>query len=130
MKQQNWQRIFLVIEPGLLICFMTCDSINQDGESYSMTLTKNDLKEAVLSQNDLTKNQAANVVDNLIEFIKSTLEDGEKVLISGFGKFEVKEKKSRRGRNPATGNNLILDGRRIVTFKCSDVLRRKLNNEK
>jgi integration host factor subunit alpha len=95
-----------------------------------MTVTKNDLREAVLSKTDLTKNQAANVVDNLIELIKSRLEDGEKVLIPGFGKFEVKEKRSRRGRNPATGNDLILDGRRIVTFRCSDVLRRKLNNER
>jgi integration host factor subunit alpha len=95
-----------------------------------MTLTKNDLREAVLSKSDLTRSQAAHVVDNLIEIIKCTLEDGEKVLISGFGKFEIKEKKSRRGRNPATGNDLILDGRRIVTFKSSDVLRLKLNNEK
>ena len=94
-----------------------------------MTLTKNDLREAVLSRTDLTKNQAGTVVDNLIELIKSTLENGEKVLISGFGKFEVKEKQSRRGRNPATGNDLVLDGRRIVTFRCSDVLRRKLNHE-
>jgi integration host factor subunit alpha len=95
-----------------------------------MTLTKNDLREAVVSKTDLTKNEAATVVDTLIELLKSTLEDGDKVLISGFGKFEVKKKESRRGRNPATGNDLILDGRRIVTFKCSDVLRRKLNNEK
>jgi integration host factor subunit alpha len=59
--------------------------------------------------------------------MKNTLEEGEDVMISGFGKFEVKVKDSRRGRNPATGNDLILDARRIVTFKCSGILREKMN---
>ncbi|MGD8762596.1 MAG: HU family DNA-binding protein, partial [Desulfobacteraceae bacterium] len=57
------------------------------------------------------------------------LEKGEDVLISGFGKFCVKEKKERRGRNPATGNDMILDGRRVVTFRCSHLLRAKINGE-
>ena len=63
----------------------------------------------------------------MLETIKKTLENGEDVLISGFGKFLVKEKNERRGRNPATGNNLILDARRLVTFKCSGKLREKIN---
>jgi integration host factor subunit alpha len=95
-----------------------------------MTLTKNDLREALYVKTDLTKKQAADVVENLIDLIKCTLEQGEKVLISGFGKFDVIEKNPRRGRNPMTGDDLTLDGRRLVTFRCSDVLRRKLNGKK
>ncbi|MFO8088884.1 MAG: integration host factor subunit alpha [Desulfatiglandaceae bacterium] len=95
-----------------------------------MTLTKNDLREALYVKTDLTKKQAAGAVENLVELIKCTLEQGEKVLISGFGKFDVIEKNPRRGRNPASGTDLMLDGRRIVTFRCSDVLRRKVNKGK
>jgi integration host factor subunit alpha len=95
-----------------------------------MTLTKNDLSEAIYLKSDLTKKQAGDVVEDLIELIKCTLEQGEKVLVSGFGKLDVKEKNPRRGRNPMTGGDLTVDGRRIVTFRCSDVLRRKLNGEK
>jgi len=95
-----------------------------------MTLTKNDLREAIYLKSELTKKQAGDVVENLIELIKCTLEQGEKVLISGFGKFDVIEKNPRRGRNPMTGADLTLEGRRLVTFRCSDVLRRKLNGKK
>jgi integration host factor subunit alpha len=63
----------------------------------------------------------------LLEIIKGTLEKSEDVLISGFGKFCVKNKKQRRGRNPATGDDLLLRERRVVTFKCSGKLRKKLN---
>jgi len=66
-------------------------------------------------------------VETSLEFIKSTLASGEDVLISGFGKFEVRDKGSRRGRSPQTGEALTLDGRRVVTFKPSGVLRKKLN---
>ncbi len=95
-----------------------------------MALTKNDMRDALHVKTDLTKKQAADVVENLIELIKCTLEQGEKVLISGFGKFDVKEKNPRRGRNPVTGDDLTVHDQRIVTFKCSDVLRRKLNKVK
>jgi integration host factor subunit alpha len=61
--------------------------------------------------------------------MKSTLEKGEDVLISGFGKFCVKQKKQRRGRNPATGADLILKERKVVTFKCSGKLRNKINSQ-
>jgi integration host factor subunit alpha len=68
------------------------------------------------------------VIEGLIEIIKKTLENGEDVLISGFGKFCVKNKRERRGRNPATGQDLILDKRKVVTFKCSGKLREKINS--
>jgi integration host factor subunit alpha len=63
-----------------------------------------------------------------IELIKGKLEKGEDVLISGFGKFCVMEKGERRGRNPATGQDLMLAPRRVVTFKCSGKLRERINN--
>jgi integration host factor subunit alpha len=69
------------------------------------------------------------IIESLLEIIKQRLESGEDVLISGFGKFCVKEKKARRGRNPATGSDLVLRARQIVTFKCSGKLRNKINAE-
>ena len=94
-----------------------------------MTLTKNDL---VASVNELgfTKKKSVEIIETLIEIMKGTLEKGEDVLISGFGKFCVKDKNSRRGRNPATGSDLILRERKVVTFKCSGKLREKINNSK
>lgn len=65
-----------------------------------------------------------------LEIIKSTLQNAEDILISGFGKFDVKDKRKRRGRNPATGQHLLLDQRRVVTFKCSEALRDKINGKK
>jgi integration host factor subunit alpha len=91
-----------------------------------MALTKNDI---VAKVHDLgfTKKQAVNTVESLLEIIKATLEKGEDVLVSGFGKFCVKDKKKRRGRNPATGSDLTLKERRVVTFKCSGKLRDSIN---
>ena len=81
--------------------------------------------------NDLgfTKKKSVDIIEGLIEIIKSTLAGGEDVLVSGFGKFSVKGKRSRRGRNPATGDDLILRERKVVTFKCSGKLREKINGE-
>jgi integration host factor subunit alpha len=92
-----------------------------------MTLTKNDLVTKV-HETCFTKKKSAEVVESLMEIIKRELEDGEDVLVSGFGKFCVKKKKKRRGRNPATGKPLILKERKVVTFKCSGKLRHKINN--
>lgn len=92
-----------------------------------MTLTKAQLVESIRKQVDLRKNKSAQVVDSLLEIIKETLEDGEDVMISGFGKFCVKDKRKRRGRNPQTGEDLMLDARRVVTFRCSGRLREKIN---
>ncbi|MDM8516153.1 integration host factor subunit alpha [Desulfobacterales bacterium HSG16] len=92
-----------------------------------MALTKNDI---VTEVHDLgfTKKKSIDIIESLLEIIKGTLEDGNDVLISGFGKFCVKEKKKRRGRNPATGEDLMLRKRKVVTFKCSGKLRNKINN--
>ena len=70
------------------------------------------------------------IVENVLEIMKSRLEEGEKIKISGFGNFIVREKKPRRGRNPQTGDQIIIGGRRILTFKPSNVLRRLLNESK
>ena len=93
-----------------------------------MTLTKNDL---VASVNELgfTKKKSVEIIETLIEIMKGTLEKGEDVLISGFGKFCVKNKKKRRDRNPATGKNLIIAPRKVVTFKWSGKLKEKLNTK-
>jgi integration host factor subunit alpha len=72
---------------------------------------------------NLPKNKSSEIVEFLLEIIKSTLESGEDVLITGFGKFCVKEKRKRQGRNPATSENLMLAPRRVVRFKCSGKLR-------
>ena len=96
-------------------------------EVRSMTLTKADIIKAVAEQNGYTKKKSIETVEAILEIIKRTLETGEDVLISGFGKFCVKEKKQRRGRNPATDETMMLAQRRVVTFKCSGKLREKTN---
>ena len=77
-----------------------------------------------------TKKQSVETVETLLEIIKSTLESGEDVLISGFGKFCVRDKKKRRGRNPTTGDDMMLQPRKVVTFKCSGKMREKVNKKK
>jgi len=94
-----------------------------------MTLTKTDISDSLYTGTDLTKVQSVELVDALIEIMKSTLENGEDILITGFGKFCVKEKKQRKGRNPQTGRELMLDARRVVTFQCSGVLRDRINGK-
>jgi integration host factor subunit alpha len=91
-----------------------------------MTLTKAHLIDAVAEQNGFTRKKSTETVETILEIIKSTPASGEDVLISGFGKFCVKEKRERRGRNPATGEDMILAPRRVVTFKCSGKLRDNL----
>jgi len=93
-----------------------------------VTLTKSNLIDAISQQNELTKKKSTETVETILELIKSTLEAGEDVLISGFGKFCVKDKRERRGRNPATGKDMILAPRRVVAFRCSGMLRGKINN--
>ena len=94
-----------------------------------MTLNKANLIDSTYNQVGLSKTRSAQVVDSLLEIIQKTLEKGEDVLISGFGKFYVKEKKRRRGRNPHTGEDLMLGERRVVRFMCSPVLKGKVNGE-
>ena len=92
-----------------------------------MSITKAHLADFIRNRLGLPKNQSVQAVESIIEIIKKTLENGEDVLITGFGKFFVKEKKKRRGRNPATGEDLMLGSRRVVGFKCSGKLRDKMN---
>ena len=92
-----------------------------------MTLTKASIIETVSAENGWTSKQSSEYVDLLLKIMKSTLASGEDLLISGFGKFSVKEKRERRGRNPATGDDLILRPRKVVTFKGSGRLRDLIN---
>ena len=92
-----------------------------------MTLTKNDLAKLIQKGNGYTAIQSAEIVDTVIGQIRSSLESGDDVLISGFGKFQVKEKNARKGRNPATGDDMMLSARKVVTFKWSRTLRDKVN---
>jgi integration host factor subunit alpha len=92
-----------------------------------MALTKHDIVEQVYNEIGFSKNQSVATVESLLELIKGCLESGEDVLVSGFGKFCVKKKNERKGRNPATGEDAILPARRVVTFKCSGKLRKKVN---
>lgn len=94
-----------------------------------MALTKNDIV-AKIHGLGFSKKKSIDVVESLLEIIKSNLENDDDVLISGFGKFCVRAKNKRRGRNPATGSDLILRERKVVTFKCSGKLRKKINRRK
>ena len=92
-----------------------------------MALTKFEMVNSIANQVGYTKNYSSEIIETLLEIMKKTLESGENVLVSGFGKFCVKEKRERKGRNPATGKDMILKPRKVVTFKCSGTLREKLN---
>ena len=92
-----------------------------------MSLTKAKIIEEIRTKNGLTRKQSTETVETFLEIIKNTLESDEDVLISGFGKFSVKQKAERRGRNPATGEDMMLAPRKVVTFRCSGKLRDKIN---
>jgi len=101
-----------------------------------MTLTKVQIVESIHNQiglpknkstDGLPKNKSTEIIETLIEIIKRTLASGEEVLISNFGKFCIKEKRERKGRNPATGDDLMLEPRKVVTFRCSGKLRDRVN---
>ena len=95
-----------------------------------MPIIKADIINSIYNNSDLQKQESTIIVEALLEIMKHTLAAGEDVLISGFGKFCVKDKNKRRGRNPQTGNDLMLDARRVVTFKCSRILRANINKKK
>jgi integration host factor subunit alpha len=92
----------------------------------SGTLTKAKIIDAVADRNGFTRKKSIETVETMLKIIKSTLESGEDVLISSFGKFCVKKK--RRGRNPATGEDMILAPKKVVTFHCSGILRERIND--
>jgi len=93
-----------------------------------VALTKEKIINEVYEQTQLPKARSREVVETLLEIMKGTLAEGEDVLISGFGKFMVKDKRSRRGRNPQTRADLQLRARRVVVFKTSGVLRTRIND--
>ena len=94
-----------------------------------MTLTKIQLVESIQNQTGFPKNKSSEIVETLLEIIKGKLESGEDLLVSGFGKFCVNNKKERRGRNPSTGEDMMLEPRKVVTFKCSGKLRDRINKK-
>jgi len=93
-----------------------------------MTLAKADIVET-LAKNGFTKKKSIDMVESLLEIIKSNLERSENLLVSGFGKFYVREKAQRVGRNPKTGEEAIVSDRKVVRFKCSPVMRKKMNSK-
>ena len=92
-----------------------------------MALTKSDIISKVSTEIGLTNKQSGELVENVIEIIKSSFESGEDVLVSGFGKFSVLKKNARKGRNLTTGNEMMLPARRVVSFKCSRKLKERIN---
>ena len=94
-----------------------------------MTITKAGLIKSIYNTSNLPTQESMSVVESLLEIIKRTLASGEDVMISGFGKFCVKDKKERKGRNPETGGDMKLRARRVVFFKCSGVLRDRMNGK-
>ncbi|MFC1885619.1 integration host factor subunit alpha [Thermodesulfobacteriota bacterium] len=94
-----------------------------------MALTKAQIIESIYQQIGFTRKKSFETVETLLEILKKALGSGDDVLISGFGKFCVKDKNKRRGRNPATGDDMMLRPRKVVTFKCSGKLRQKINGK-
>lgn len=92
-----------------------------------VTLNKTHIVDSVAVANGYTRNKSFEIVEILLELIKAALESGEDLMVSGFGRFCVKEKAKRRGRNPATGKILVLAPRKVVTFKWSGKLKERLN---
>ena len=95
-----------------------------------MTLTKAHIAKTIHNRLGFTNVRSAQLVDSLLETIKRTLENGEDILISGFGKFSVKEKHERKGRNSHTREDLMLGERRVVRFRCSRRLKDKINGKR
>ena len=91
-----------------------------------MALTKASIVDSVQEQLGFPRNECVNLVEDLLEIIKRTLTAEEDLLVSGFGKFCVKKKNERKGRNPASGEDLMLAKRKVVSFKCSSVLRKRI----
>ena len=90
-------------------------------------MTKGDIVERIYDKVGFSKKEANDVVESIFEIIKKRLEHGEKVKISGFGNFVVNQKRPRKGRNPQTGDEITITGRRVLTFKASHVLKKSMN---
>src|SRR2546423_10007416 len=94
-----------------------------------MTMTKADIVERIYEKVGFSKKEATEVVESIFELVKERLEQGEKVKISGFGNFVVNEKRPRKGRNPQTGKEIVISGRRGLTFKASQGLKKTMNGD-
>ncbi len=92
-----------------------------------MTLTKAQIVESLFAKNLFTKGESAQIIETLFELMKQSLERDDDVLIGGFGKFSVRQKHQRTGRNPQTGESMALPPRTVVTFKCSGILKDKVS---
>ena len=92
-----------------------------------MALTKTIISEKIQKKLGLSRTETYELMEEFLEIIKKTIEDGEDIMISGFGKFCVNSKKARKGRNPATNKEMTLPARKVVTFKCSGKLRNLIN---
>ena len=92
-------------------------------------MTKADIVEKIYEKVGFSKKESAELVETVFDLIKSTLEDGDKIKIAGFGNFVVKEKSDRRGRNPQTGEEITIVARKILTFKPSQVLKSAINSQ-
>jgi len=95
-----------------------------------VTLTKANIVDTVYSRTELTKKDSSNYVNEVLELMKETLEGGEEIKVSGFGKFEVRHKGERMGRNPRTGEEILIPERKVLRFKVSQVLKEELNGER
>ena len=94
-----------------------------------MTLTKDHLVSSIGNRLGISKFESLRILESVLETVKTSLSNGEDVLLSGFGKFIVRKKAARRGRNPQTGDDLTLEPRRVITFKCSSVMRDRVNGK-
>ena len=90
-------------------------------------MTKADIIDAVCEESGFPKRESAKIVENMLDIIKETLENGENVKLSGFGSFNIQNKRARRGRNPQTGEEITISARRVLSFKPGNVLRDELN---
>lgn len=108
----------------------TSTNIHHKRKAQIIALTKANIIKAVQSEIGFTRHKSTELVESLLETIKSQLESGEDVLVSGFGKFSVQQKRGRKGRNPRTGEDHMITARKVVTFKCSGKLRERINGDR
>ena len=94
-----------------------------------MTLKKEHIINKIVEQANLDKNLSRKVFETTLEIMKDNLQNGSNLVISGFGKFQVRQKQSRRGRNPQTGEEMEISGRKVCTFKVSKILKKKINGD-
>jgi len=93
-------------------------------------MTKADIIESIYDEVGLSKQDSAEIAETFLDIIKETLENGENIKLSGFGGFNIRDKRARRGRNPQTGEPMTITPRRVLTFKASNVFREELNPSK